>query len=98
MPVLAAATLPRSWASMYLIYEAIADNVGGQHKLDKLNSISKKDLSDFRHAANNNRSLNEGMRHSKKPLPGSLIPFEKAYFIVNTLALSWIHSLITPRR
>jgi hypothetical protein len=93
---LTAATLPRSWASMYLIYEAIADSVGGLHKLDTLNFVSQKDLSDFRHAANNSRSLDEGMRHSKMPQPGSLIPFEQAYLIINTLALRWMQSLVMP--
>jgi hypothetical protein len=94
--VLAAITLPRTWASMYLIYEAIADSVGGQHKLDKLGFVSKKELRDFRHAANNNRSFDEGMRHSKKPEPGELIPFEHGYVIINTLALRWMQSLMTP--
>jgi hypothetical protein len=93
--VLAASTLPRNWASMYLIYEAIADSVGGQHKLETMNFISKTDLSDFRHAANNNRSLDEGMRHSKKPQPGSLIPLQRAHLIINKLTLRWIQSLIT---
>jgi hypothetical protein len=94
--VLAAITLPRTWASMYLIYEAIADSVGGQHKLDKLGFVSKKELRDFRHAANNNRSFDEGMRHAKKPEPGELIPFEHGYVIINTLALRWMQSLMTP--
>jgi hypothetical protein len=94
--VLAAITLPRTWTSMYLIYEAIAESVGGQHKLDELGLVSKKNLSDFRHAANNNRLLDEGMRHSKKPKPGTLIPFEHGYLIINTLALRWMQSLMTP--
>jgi hypothetical protein len=59
--VLAAATLPRSWASMYLIYEAIAENVGGKQALDKRGFVSERDLRDFRHAANNSRSLDEGI-------------------------------------
>jgi len=94
--VLAAATLPRTWASLYLIYEAIAEDVGGQHALERLGFVSEKDLRDFRHAANNSRSLDEGMRHSKRPQPGTPIPFDKAYSIINTLALQWMQSLITP--
>jgi hypothetical protein len=94
--VLAAAALPRTWASLYLIYEVIAESVGGQHALDNLGFVTKKDLSDFRHAANNSRSLDEGMRHSKTPQPGNLIPLDKAYFIINTLAIRWMQSLITP--
>jgi hypothetical protein len=91
--VLAAITLPRTWASMYLIYEAIADDVDGQHALDDLKFVPKSDLSDFRHAANNSRSLDQGMRHSKRPQPGTLIPFDKAYFIINTLAIRWMQWL-----
>ena len=81
---------------MYLIYEAIANSVGGPHKLNNLNFVSKSDLSDFRNAANNSRSLDEGMRHSKKPQPGALIPFDQAYLIINTLAVRWMQSLMTP--
>jgi hypothetical protein len=92
--VLEAIALPRTWASMWIIYEAIADNVGGQHKLDSLGFISKRDLSDFRSAANNSRSLSEGMRHAKRPQPGILIPFEKAYYIINTLAIRWMDSMV----
>jgi len=94
--VLAAATLPRTWASMYLIYEVIAESTGGQHQLDKLGFVSANDLRDFRHAANNSRAFDEGMRHSKRPQPGNLIPFDKAYFIINTLAVHWMQSLIAP--
>jgi len=92
--VLEAIALPRTWASMWLIYEAIADSVGGQHKLDGLNLVSRSELSDFRKAANNNRSLFEGMRHAKRPEPGPLIPFENAYNIVNELAIQWMASLM----
>jgi hypothetical protein len=35
--VLDAIVLPRSWASLYLVYEAIADDVGGVHELKKMN-------------------------------------------------------------
>ena len=94
--VLAAAVLPRTWASIYLIYEAIAESVGGQHQLDELGFVSTKELRDFRHAANNSRALDEGMRHSKRPQPGNLIPFANAYFIINKLAFHWMQSLITP--
>jgi hypothetical protein len=93
--VLAAITLPRTWSSMYLIYEAIADAVGGQPALEKLNFIHKNDLIAFRKTANNNRSIDEGMRHSKKPEPVNLIPLNAAYMIINTLAVRWMQSLMT---
>jgi hypothetical protein len=92
--VLEAIALPRSWASMWLIYEAIADSVGGQHKLKSLGFVSESDLRDFRHAANNSRSISEGIRHSKRPQPGPLMPFEKAYYIINQLAIEWMTSLM----
>lgn len=92
--VLDAIALPRSWASMYLIYEAIADYVGGIHELDAFNLVSARDLYDFRNAANNNRSLSEGIRHAKKPAPVTLISIDKAYCIINTLAIRWMDSLI----
>jgi hypothetical protein len=94
--VLDAIALPRTWASMYLIYEAIAESVGGVHKLDTMNFVSDADLKNFRNAANNNQSLSEGMRHAKKPPPGIFIPFDHAYIIINTLAVRWMQSLVTP--
>jgi hypothetical protein len=94
--VLAAITLPRTWTSMYLIYEAIADEVGGQHALEKRNYVPTSDLIAFRKTANNSRSIDEGMRHSKEPEPITLMPFDRAYFIINTVALRWMQSLMTP--
>jgi hypothetical protein len=93
--VLDAIALPRTWASMYLIFDAIATNVGGQHKLKKKNWITEQELSDFTNAANNSRNLSEGIRHaSKVPLQSKpLIPFEQAYYIVNKLAVGWLNSL-----
>jgi hypothetical protein len=94
--VIAALLLPRTWTSMYLIYEAIADAVGGQQALENLNYVAKNDLIEFRKTANNSRSIDEGMRHSKKPHPITLMPFDKAYFIINTVALRWMQSLMSP--
>jgi hypothetical protein len=94
--VLDAMALPRTWASMYLIYEAIGGDVGSVQALDKRGFVSEKDLRDFRNAANNSRSLEEGMRHASKPNPGPLIPFDRAYIIINTLAVRWIESRMKP--
>jgi hypothetical protein len=94
--VMAAITLPRTWTSMYLIYEAIADAVGGQHALDNLNFVTKDDLVAFRKTANNSRSIDEGMRHSKRPQPVTLMPIDRAYFIINAVALRWMQSLMMP--
>jgi hypothetical protein len=94
--VLDAMALPRTWASMYLIYEAIAGDVGSVQELDKRGFVPENDLRDFRKAANNNRSLQEGMRHASKPNPGPLITFDRAYFIINTLAVRWLQSMMKP--
>jgi hypothetical protein len=94
--VLDAIALPRTWSSMYLIYEAIAENIGSVQTLDKVGFVSEKDLRDFRNAANNNRSLEEGMRHASRPNPGPLIPFDQAYSIINALAVRWMQSLVAP--
>jgi hypothetical protein len=89
--VLDAIALPRSWASLYLIYEAIAEDVGGVHELRKAGWVSTNHLTDFTNSANNNRSISEGARHGNKPQPGRpLIPLIHAYEIVNRLALGWL--------
>jgi hypothetical protein len=93
--VLEAIALPRTWASMCLIFDAIASNVGGQHKLKKMGWVSEDDLSDFTNAANNSRELSEGIRHAGKVLPQSKppIPFHQAYYVINKLAIAWLDSL-----
>jgi hypothetical protein len=93
--VLDAIALPRTWALMYLIFDAIASNVGGQHRLKKMGWISEDELKDFTNAANNSRKLSEGIRHAGKVLPQNkpLIPFDLAYCIVNKLAIAWLDSL-----
>jgi hypothetical protein len=93
--VLDAIALPRTWVSMYLIFDAIASNVGGQHKLKKMGWVSEDELNDFTNAANNSRELSEGIRHASKVLPQNnpLIPFDQAYYIVNKLAIAWLNSL-----
>jgi hypothetical protein len=94
--VLDAIALPRTWSSLYLIYEAIVENVGSVQILDKAGFVPEKDLRNFRSAANNNRSLEEGMRHAGRPNPGPIIPLDHAYIIINTLAVRWMQSLMTP--
>jgi hypothetical protein len=89
--VLDALALPRTWASLYLIYDAIAADVGGVHELKKLGWVAPELLSDFTNSANNSRSIREGARHGKKPDAGRpLIPLTHACVIVNNLALQWL--------
>jgi hypothetical protein len=90
--VLDALALPRTWASLYLIYDAIAADVGGVHDLKKMGWVTPHLLSDSTNSANNSRSIREGARHGKKPDPGRpLIPLVHAYVIINSLVLQWFN-------
>jgi hypothetical protein len=71
------------------------DNVGGQHALEKKEFVSKQQLKDFGYAAQHNRSLSEGMRHSSTidALPKPPIPLVHAHGIINVLTMRWLESL-----
>jgi hypothetical protein len=89
--VLDAIALPRSWASLYLIYDAIAADVGGIHKLRKTGWVTPDELTDFANSANNNRRIAEGARHGNTPQTGRpLVPLIQAFAIVNKLAVRWL--------
>jgi hypothetical protein len=89
--VLDAIALPRSWASLYLIYDAIAADIGGVHELRKAGWVTPDELTDFTNSANNSRSVPEGARHGNTPQNGRpLIPLIQAYAIVNKLAVRWL--------
>jgi hypothetical protein len=92
--VLNAVALPRTWSSMYLVFEAIATDVGGQHKLTKKGWITAAQQSDFTHAANNSRNFAEGSRHASKqpPLTKPLISLHEAYVIITQLIFHWFDS------
>lgn len=51
-----------TWSSLYLVYEIIRDDCGGNFK----DIVSRKDLGDFCSSANNNRTFSEGSRHAEK--------------------------------
>jgi hypothetical protein len=89
--VLDAIALPRTWASLYLIYDAIATDVGGINELRRLEWVTVDDLADFSNSANNSRSIREGARHGNKPKPERpLIPLIQAHATVNKLAIRWL--------
>lgn len=71
--VLDAIALPRSWASLYPIYDAIGADVGGVRELRKSGWVTADELSDFTNSANNSREIREGARHGKDPDPGRWI-------------------------
>lgn len=90
--VMEAWTLPPTWASLFLIYEAIRDNVGGQVELEKYDFVSIQELREFRFAANTCRVISEGIRHAT-PLNSSIpphIPLLDAHQIVNRLTVGWL--------
>jgi hypothetical protein len=93
--VLDAFALRSTWVSLYLIYETIKDNVGNQKALEATGWVSAQELSDFRYAANHNRTLSEGMRHASSipSLPKQPIPLHQAHTIIDRLAKGWLNSL-----
>jgi hypothetical protein len=89
--VMEALNLPTTWASMYLIYEAIRENVGGSGELEQFGFVTIQELSDFRFAANTCRTVSEGIRHATRleaPSPPH-IPLSEARQIINRLAIAW---------
>lgn len=85
-------TFPTTWASLYLIYEAIRDNVGGQPELERYNFVTSQELRDFRLAANTCRVISEGIRHATlldAPTPPH-IPVSDARHIINRLTVGWL--------
>ena len=96
--VLEAMVLPATWASLYLVIDAIKTNVGSKHKLEKLGWLSKADLSDLTYSANNSRNISEGARHGTKPKQGgNLIPLDVAHIKTCMLVVHWLDSLAAPK-
>jgi hypothetical protein len=93
--VLDAIAMRPTWVSLYLVFEAIRDNVGGQRALEQKEFVTKQDLKDFGYAAQHNRSLSEGMRHSStiSALPKPPIALVHAHGIINVLTMRWLESL-----
>jgi hypothetical protein len=90
--VMDALNLPTTWASMYLIYEAIRENVGGSRALEQYGFVTSQELSDFKFAANTCRTISEGIRHATRvdaPSP-SHIPLSEARHIIIRLATAWL--------
>lgn len=93
--VMDAINLPATWASLYLIYEAIRDNFGGQQSLEQCNFVPVRDLGDFRFAANTCRLVSEGIRHwSQLNSPNRPhIPLAEACQIIHRLTIGWLDAL-----
>ncbi len=92
--VMDALNLPTTWASMYLIYEAIRENVGGSKALEQYGFVTSQELSDFKFAANACRTISEGIRHATRldsPSP-SHIPLSEARHIITRLVTAWLEA------
>lgn len=90
--VLEAWTLPTTWASLYLIYETIRDNVGGQTELERYDFVTGQELRDFRFAANTCRVISEGIRHATlldESTPPHIL-LSDARQIINKLTIAWL--------
>jgi hypothetical protein len=93
--ILDAFAMRTTWVSLYLIYETIKDNVGGQRDLEAKGWITPQQMSDFRYSANHSRALTEGMRHATKieTLPKAPIPLHEAHTVIDRLAKCWIAAI-----
>lgn len=82
--------LPLSWSMLYMVYEVIQGDIGGDNDVDKL--ISAKERKDFTKAANNGRNLRSGPRHAKKPKvdQNSLITITLGESIIRDLLNKWL--------
>jgi hypothetical protein len=92
--VMEALNLPTTWASMYLIYEAIRENVGGHKALEQFGLVTSQELSDFTFAANTCRKLSEGIRHAIRhdvPSPPHILLPEARQIIIR-LATAWLEA------
>ena len=93
--VLDAMTLPTTWASLYLVYDAISTDVGGKHELKKLGWLTDDQLNDLTNSANNSRSIREGARHGNKPSPTRpLVSLDIAQILTSQLVVQWLYWLI----
>lgn len=92
--VLEGMTLSTTWASLYLVFDAISADVGGQHKLKAKGWLTDDQISDLTNTANNTRSISEGARHGNRPNPQRpFIPLDVAQVLTSHLVVNWLYSL-----
>lgn len=92
--VLESMTLPTTWASLYLVFDAISADVGGQHKLKAKRWLTDDQISDLTNTANNTRNLSEGARHGNRAKPNRpFIPLDVAQVLTSQLVVNWLYSL-----
>jgi hypothetical protein len=97
--VLSAMTLPATWASLYLVYDAISTNVGGRAELKKLNWLTDDQLNDLTNSANSSRDIREGARHGNRvDSTRPLIALDVAHILTCQLVVQWLGWLVDQGR
>lgn len=92
--VLDALTMPTTWASLYLVYDTITHEVGGQRALESRGWATVQECSDFRYSANTSREIREGARHGGAVTPPkALLRLSQGKDIVERIARAWLRSL-----
>jgi len=92
--VLDALALPTTWASLYLVYDAIKDDIGGQILLEERGWATSEEFSNFRYSANTSRAIREGARHGGTvSAPKPLISLYCGRDIVERIVRGWLRSL-----
>lgn len=89
--VLDAMTLPATWSSLYLVYDAISTNVGGKPALKKLGWLTGDQLNDLTNSANSSRNIRQGARHgSRVDSTRPLIAIDIAHIYTCQLVVQWL--------
>ena len=92
--VLDAFVLPTSWASLYLVYDTITHDVGGQRTIEAKGWVSAQQCSDFRYSANTSREIREGARHGGAVSPPKpLLSLSQGRDIIEDITRGWLRSL-----
>ena len=85
-------TQPVGWTSLYLIFETIRHDVGGEDAIRDLgDGYSRAQVSGFRNGANNNRSLAQGSRHAGPSGDATAaMSLSEAHSFIRNLTSDWI--------
>jgi hypothetical protein len=97
--VLDAMTLPATWSSLYLVYDAISTNVGGKPALKKLGWLTDDQIKDLTNSANSSRNIREGARHGNRvDSTRPLIALDSAHILTCQLVVQWLDWLVAQGR
>jgi hypothetical protein len=89
---------PVTWSSLWLIFEIIANDVGGQAELKKQPWTNEKEIRRFAGSANHARTIHEGIRHAggvdPKWNPSRGMDLGLARVFITNLLNEWLGSKI----